>query len=77
MSLRGKQEKVSGIYHDGILSGMERTKKLFHVSILRWDNSLALETMKIFLWKLTDKKRWQANQVKATKPLLGQLIWNP
>ena len=33
MSLRGKQEKVSVIYRDGILSGMERTKKLFHVSV--------------------------------------------
>ena len=33
MSLRGKQEKVSGVSNDGILSGMERTKKLFHVSI--------------------------------------------
>ena len=33
MSLRGKQEKVSGVSHEGILSGMERTKKMFHVSI--------------------------------------------
>lgn len=33
MSLRGKQENVSGVPHDGILSGMERTKEPFYVSI--------------------------------------------